>query len=59
MKWTGFTMPGAYRVIDRLCDLKILEPLGEIKYGQKYIYAGYYEIFDDEFRTFREKQNAK
>ena len=59
MKWTGFTMPGAYRVIDRLRELKILEPLGETKYGQKYIYADYYEIFDEDFKAFREKNYAK
>lgn len=59
MKWTGFTSPGAYRVIDRLKELKILEPLGDTSYSQKYIYADYYEIFDDDFRAFREKQNGK
>lgn len=55
MKWTGFTAPGAYKVIDRLIDLKILEPLGTTEYGQKYIYADYYEIFDDTFGNTREK----
>jgi Fic family protein len=59
MKWTGFTKPGAYRVIKRLEDLKILEPLGDVEYGQKYIYADYYEIFDEDFKKFREKPNAK
>lgn len=56
MKWTGFTKPGAYRVIERLRELKILEPLGETSYGQKYIYADYYEIFDEDFKAFRGKQ---
>ena len=56
MKWTGFTAPGAYNVIERLKDLKILEPLGDANYGQKYIYADYYEIFDDSFRDERKKR---
>ncbi len=56
MKWTSFTAPGAYKVIERLRDLKILEPLGDADYGQKYIYADYYEIFDDSFRENRKKK---
>lgn len=56
MKWTGFSAPGAYTVIKRLQDLDILEPLGDAKYGQKYIYADYYEIFDDTFREARKKK---
>lgn len=56
MKWTGFTPQGAYNVIKRLKDLKILEPLGNADYGQKYIYADYYEIFDDSFRIGRAKK---
>lgn len=55
MKWTGFTAPGAYNVIERLKNLKILEPLGDADYGQKYIYADYYEIFDDTFHETRAK----
>ena len=39
MKWTGFTAPGAYKVIERLKNLKILEPLGSADYDQKYVYA--------------------
>ena len=58
MKWTGFTAPGAYKVIDRLKGLKILEPLSYADYGQKYIYADYYEIFDDGFRDAR-RDNKK
>ncbi|OGL66795.1 hypothetical protein A2856_02970 [Candidatus Uhrbacteria bacterium RIFCSPHIGHO2_01_FULL_63_20] len=50
-KWTGFSPQGAYNVIERLEKLKILEPLGDAAYGQKYIYADYYEIFDDTFRA--------
>lgn len=55
MKWTRFTAPGAYNVIKRLKDLKILEPLGDADYGQKYIYADYYAIFDDAFHDARAK----
>lgn len=55
MKWTGFTPQGAYNVIERLKNLKILESLGDADYGQKYIYADYYEIFDDVFRDARAK----
>lgn len=55
MKWTGFTAPGEYKIIKRLKGLKILEPLGDAEYGQKYIYADYYEIFDDAFREARAK----
>lgn len=50
MKWTGFSPQGAYNVIDRLNGLKILVPLGDADYGQKYIYADYYEIFDEAFQ---------
>ena len=53
IKWTKFTAPGAYNVIERLKDLEILEPLGNTDYDQKYIYADYYEIFDDAFREAR------
>lgn len=55
MKWTGFTPQGAYNMIERLRGLKILEPLGIADYGQKYVYADYYEIFDDSFRATRVK----
>lgn len=56
MKWTGFTPQGAYNVIERLKNLDILEPLGDADYGQKYIYADYYKIFDDTFRNTRSKK---
>ncbi len=56
IKWTGFSPQGAYNVIERLEKLKILEPLGDADYGQKYIYADYYEIFDDAFRDARGKR---
>ncbi len=55
MKWTGFSKQGAYNVIERLIKLNILEPLGDAEYGQKYIYADYYEIFDEEFKALRKK----
>lgn len=55
IKWTGFSPQGAYNIIERLKNLKILETLGSSEYGQKYIYADYYEIFDDEFRDLRAK----
>jgi Fic family protein len=55
-KWTGFSPQGSYNMIERLQDLKILEPLGNADYGQKYIYADYYELFDDAFRLARAKK---
>ncbi|MEX0598251.1 MAG: hypothetical protein WD512_17320, partial [Candidatus Paceibacterota bacterium] len=55
MKWTGFSPQGAYNVIERLENLKILEPLGDKSYSQKYIYAHYYEIFDEAFKEARKK----
>ncbi|MFA5155405.1 MAG: Fic family protein [Patescibacteria group bacterium] len=57
-RWSGFTAPGAYKVIDRLRGMKILEPLGEESYGQKYIYGDYYEIFDESFRSARKKERT-
>ena len=56
-KWTEFSPQGAYNMIERLRGLKILEPLGSADYGQKYVYADYYEIFDDAFRDARTKAN--
>lgn len=56
MKWTGFSKQGAYKVIERLKGLGIIEPLGNEKYGQTYIYADYYEIFDDAYRELRAKK---
>lgn len=48
-KWTGFnTRAGAQTVIDRLIDLKILEPKDkDKKYGQSYVYRKYLNIFTD------------
>lgn len=59
MKWTGYSHQGSYKVIERLKKLNILEPLGVAEYGQKYIYADYYEIFDDLFRETRAKKKNK
>ena len=56
IKWTTFTAPGAYNVIERLKNLEILEPLGDTDYDQKYIYADYYEIFDDSFIEARKNK---
>ncbi len=53
MQWTGFTAPGAYKVIDRLKELRILEALGDARYDQKYVYADYYELFDEAFKEHR------
>lgn len=55
MEWTGFSRQGAYKVIERLKKIKILELLGEEEYDQKYIYSDYYQIFDDDFRNSRKK----
>ncbi len=51
INWTGFSPQGAYNMIERLKALGILEPLGDAEYGQKYIYADYYRLFDDTFNT--------
>lgn len=49
VKWTGYSRPGSYKVIDRLIEMKILYPAKDEKsYGQKYTYADYVRIFGDE-----------
>lgn len=53
IKWTGYSRQGSYNTIERLIDLKILEPFGDTSYGQKYIYADYYALFDEEFAKKR------
>ena len=46
-KWTGYSLPGAQKVIDRLIDLNILEEKDtDIKYGQLYYYRKYLDIFE-------------
>lgn len=56
VRWTGFSPQGAYNVIERLEELKILEALGDANYGQKYVYADYYELFDESFKDDRRKK---
>ncbi len=53
MKWSGYSRQGSYNSIERLIELKILEPFGDRSYGQKYIYADYYALFDEEFEKKR------
>jgi Fic family protein len=57
MQWTGYSKQGAYNVLERLQALKILEPLGDNAYGQKFIYADYYQIFDEVYAGRRKKNN--
>lgn len=46
--WTGFSRPGAQKLIDRFVDIGILSPKDEdIKYGQSYMYREYLDIFRD------------
>lgn len=59
IKWTGFSPQGAYNMIARLEKLGILEPLGSADYGQKYVYADYYALFDDGFRDRAKKGRKK
>lgn len=53
MKWTGYSRQGAYNTIERLVQLKVLETLGDASYGQKYVYADYYALFDEDFAKKR------
>jgi Fic family protein len=49
MKWTGFSAPGAQKVIDRFIELGILSQRDEDKkYGRSYIYKDYVRIFAEE-----------
>jgi Fic family protein len=46
-KWTGYSAPGAQKVIDRLIDLEILEKKDpNLKYDQLYYYRKYLDIFN-------------
>jgi len=54
--WGKYSRQGAYNVIERLIKLGILEPLGDASYGQKYVYADYYEIFDESYKDRRAKE---
>jgi len=51
-KWSGFTNTGGYKLINRLVDMNILRPMkiGDNIYGQKWIYADYLELFEEELR---------
>ena len=47
-EWTGFTYPGAQKLIDRFVDMKILTPRKQAsKYAQSYIYKDYVDIFSN------------
>ncbi len=46
-QWTGFSLPGAQKVIDRFIEQGILEKKdGDKKYGQLYHYKNYLDIFE-------------
>lgn len=50
-EWTGYTRPGSYKIINRLVHLNVLRALplrSESKYGQKYIYWEYFNLFVEE-----------
>lgn len=48
VQWTGYTRPGAYRVIERLVTMGILSPTKDVDaYGQKYTYRDYVNLFSD------------
>jgi Fic family protein len=46
-QWTGFSTPGAQKVIDRFIDQGILQKKdADLKYGQLYYYKKYLDIFN-------------
>ena len=46
-QWTGFSAPGAQKVIDRFIDQGILQKKdADLKYGQLYYYKKYLDIFN-------------
>ncbi len=48
VKWTQYSRPGAYKVIERLVDMDILSPVRDAdSYSQKYIYRDYVDLFSD------------
>jgi predicted transcriptional regulator len=48
MSATGFSRPGAQKVIDRLIKLDILKRFNELAdYDRKYIYSKYFKAFAD------------
>jgi len=49
MEWTGFSRPGAQKIIDKLVTLEILYIRDSSKnYGRTYVYKEYLEIFEKE-----------
>lgn len=49
MKWTGFTRPGAQKIVNRLIDLEILYTKDKnAVYGRMYVYKNYLKIFEYE-----------
>lgn len=53
--WTGYTLQKSHDVIEQLEKLAILEPLGKAGNGQQYVYADYYQLFDETYRESRIK----
>jgi Fic family protein len=49
VKWTNYTPRGAYKAIERLVNMGILQTVksGEAVYGQKWIYKKYIDLFSD------------
>lgn len=46
MEWTGFSRPGAQKVIDRFVELKILKPRNTKEvYDKSYVYTKYLNVF--------------
>lgn len=49
VKWTGYSRPGGYKVLERLVGMSILVPVKDDEsYSQRYTYADYVRIFGDE-----------
>ena len=48
-KWTDYSDRGSYNVIERMEDLRILQPVKDIKnaYAQKWAYRKYLDIFNE------------
>jgi len=51
----GYSKQVAHNVIECPQAMKILEPLGDNSYGQKFIYEDYYQIFDEVYAGRRRK----
>ena len=51
-EWSGFSRPGAQKVIDRLIELEILEQQDKhSKYSRSYIYRRYVDIFSEKMES--------